>query len=85
MMRRLFTEHPASVDETYFEHLLTASSFSIRMFVASVACLVHALLPFMFVKTGSVAIETLYERMVANRRQYDEGRLATRATARAGR
>ncbi len=85
MIGRLFTEHPASVDETYFEHLRAASSFSIRMFVASLACLVHALLPFLFVRTGSAAIETLYDRMVANRRQFDEGRLAARATARAGR
>lgn len=85
MIARLFTEHPASVDETYFEHLIAASSFSIRMFVASLACLVHALLPFLFVKTGSQAIETLYDRMVANRRQFEEGRLANRATARAGR
>ena len=80
MIGRLFNEHPASVDETYFEHFLTATSFSLRMFFASLACLVHAMLPFLFVRTGSVAIETLYERMVANRRQYDEGRLAARAS-----
>lgn len=78
MIERLFIEHPASVDETYAEHLLTASSFSARMFVASLACLVHAILPFMFVRTGSVAIETLYERMVANRRRFKAGRLAER-------
>lgn len=84
MIARLFTEHPASVDETYFEHLLVATSFSARMFVASLACLVHAVLPFLFVKTGSEAIETLYDRMVANRRRFEEGRLAGRAAARAG-
>jgi hypothetical protein len=80
MIGRLFTEHPASVDETYFEHLLTASSFSVRMLMACLACLVHALLPFLFVRTGSAAIETLYDRMVANRRRFDEGRLAARAS-----
>ena len=81
MIKRLFTEHPASVDETYVEHLFAASSFSIRMFVASLACLVHAVLPFLFVKTGSVAIEELYERMVANRRRFSEGRLDARRAA----
>ena len=81
MIGRLFTEHPASVDETYFEHLCVATSFSIRMFAASLACLVHALLPFLFVRTGSAAIETLYDRMVANRRRFKEGRLAARAMA----
>jgi hypothetical protein len=83
MIERLFTDHPASVDETYIEHLVAASSFSARMFVASLACLVHAILPFMFVKTGSVAIETLYDRMVANRRRFKEGRLAERDALRA--
>lgn len=84
MIGRLFTEHPASVDETYFEHFLVATSFSLRMFTASLACLVHAVLPFLFVKTGSEAIESLYDRMVANRRRFEEGRLAARGTARAG-
>jgi len=32
-------------------------------------CLVHALLPFLFVKTGSRIIMELNERMVANRVQ----------------
>ena len=72
MMKQLFTEHPASVDETYIEHFFVASSFSLRMFFASLACLVHAVLPFMFVKTGSETIETLYGRMVANRRQFEK-------------
>jgi hypothetical protein len=83
MIRRLFNEHPASVDETYVEHFFVASSFSLRMFFASLACLVHAVLPFMFVKTGSETIETLYGRMVANRRQFEEGRLGARDVARA--
>tara|TARA_Y100000588_G_C13875125_1_gene762025 strand:+ start:375 stop:626 length:252 start_codon:yes stop_codon:yes gene_type:complete len=78
MIKRLFTDHPASVDETYFEHFLVATSFSLRMFFASLACLVHAVLPFLFVKTGSEAVESLYGRMVANRRQFEEGRLDAR-------
>ncbi len=53
MMRSLFTEHPASVDETYTEHLGVAFGFSLRMCLGGLACLVHAFLPFLFVKTGS--------------------------------
>ena len=66
---RLFTEHPTSVGESYGEHLLTASGFGLRMVLAGLACMVHALLPFLFVKTGSVQISTLHDRMVANRRR----------------
>ena len=38
-----------------------------RMIVGGLACLVHALLPFLFSKTGSRAIEDLNERMVTRR------------------
>ena len=65
---RLFTEHPASVGETYWTHLLRASWFGVRMLVAGVACLIHAVLPFTFVKTGSQAITELHAAMVTNRR-----------------
>ena len=67
MMIRMLTEHPASVDETYFEHLATALSFGAQMLAAGLACLVHAVLPFAFTKTGSAAIGRLHDRMVANR------------------
>ena len=66
---RLFTDHPASVGESYAEHLATASGFGLRMVLAGLACMVHALLPFLFVKTGSVQISTLHDKMLANRRR----------------
>jgi hypothetical protein len=66
-MFRAFTEHPESVGETYFEHMLSASWFAMTMFVGAVACLLHAILPFAFQKSGSRRIRLLYERMVTNR------------------
>ena len=66
---RLFTDHPESVGESYSEHLVTATGFGTRLVLTGLACLVHALLPFLFVKTGSQQIAALYERMVANRRR----------------
>lgn len=67
--RRLFTDHPDSVGESYAEHLLTAAGFGTRLVLTGCACLIHALLPFLFVKTGSQQIAALYDRMVANRRR----------------
>jgi hypothetical protein len=64
---RLFTHHPASVGESYGIHLLRAGYFGSRMMLAGAACLVHAILPFVFVKTGSRAIAELNSRMVSNR------------------
>jgi hypothetical protein len=67
-LQRLFNEHPASVGEGYWEHLLRASWFGGRMLLAAGACFVHALLPFLFVKTGSKAITELHTAMVTGRR-----------------
>jgi Family of unknown function (DUF6356) len=66
---RAFNEHPASVGETYTEHLAHAGGFGLRMIGAGIACLVHALLPFLFARTGSLAITELNDRMVVNRRR----------------
>ena len=64
---RAFTEHPASVNESYGVHLLRALSFGTRMLLAGAACLVHGVLPFLFVRTGSRAIAELNERMITQR------------------
>ncbi|MEO0688668.1 MAG: DUF6356 family protein [Pseudomonadota bacterium] len=67
-MKRLFVEHPATVGETYFEHLMAASSFGFHMIVGGIACLLHGLFPFLCVKTGSKAVDKLHHRMVTHRR-----------------
>jgi hypothetical protein len=67
-MIRAFSEHPASVGETYTEHMGRAACFGGRMITAGVACLVHALLPFLFVHTGSRTIAELNDRMTTGRR-----------------
>lgn len=67
--RGLFTDHPASVGESYTQHLAAASGFGIRMILAGLACLVHGLLPFLFMRTGSNAIRELHTRMVTHRRR----------------
>ena len=64
---RSFTEHPASVGESYGEHLGRATCFGLRMMFAGLACLVHGVLPFLFERTGSRAIAELNDRMVVNR------------------
>ncbi|HXW75724.1 MAG TPA: DUF6356 family protein [Steroidobacteraceae bacterium] len=68
-LSRAFTEHPASVGESYGEHLARACGFGLRMVCAGIACLVHGVLPFLFQRTGSRAIAELNDRMVVNRRR----------------
>ena len=79
-LKALFCEHPASVDETYTEHMAMAGGFALRLFAAAIVCAVHAVLPFLFVKTGSTMIEELHDRMVTNRRRL-RGAPGAQATA----
>ena len=72
-IQRLFNEHPASVGESYWEHLLRASWFAGKMLMGAGACFVHALLPFLFVRTGSETIQQLHTAMVTHRRVKPEG------------
>ncbi len=67
MLQRLFIDHPASVDETYLQHMGVASSFGWAMAKACCACFVHAIVPGLCVKTGSGIIRDLHDRMVVNR------------------
>lgn len=69
MLRALFVDHPESVGESYGEHFMVALGFGATMVVAGLACIVHALVPGLFVKTGSAAVTQLYDRMVAHRRR----------------
>jgi Family of unknown function (DUF6356) len=62
-----FREHPASVGETYFEHMGVALSFGAALLAAGLACLVHAIFPFLFTTTARVAIQRLHRRVVTHR------------------
>ena len=62
-LKQLFCEHPQSVNETYFEHLLFATGFGFRMIVAALACIVHGIFPFLFKTTGSACIRDLNQHL----------------------
>jgi hypothetical protein len=64
---RLFLAHPRSVGESYLEHQRHAFAFGISLLGAALACLVHAVIPGLFVRTGSEAITRLHDRMVVHR------------------
>jgi hypothetical protein len=68
-LRRLFSAHPSSVGETYLEHGRHALSFGWAMLRGSIACLVHAVFPWLHERTGSQTVIRLHDRMVINRRK----------------
>ncbi|MBK8374201.1 DUF6356 family protein [Sphingorhabdus sp.] len=68
MFRRLFVDHPKSVDENYFEHFAVAAKFGVTMIWGGLCALVHAAVPGWCVTTGSRTIERLNAIMVIQRR-----------------
>lgn len=64
---QMFTDHPRSVGETYFQHMAVAADFGVRMFTGALCCLLHAAFPFLFERTASAIITELHDRMVTNR------------------
>jgi hypothetical protein len=68
-MKRLFTAHPATVGETYVQHMGQAFGFAATMLGAACACFLHGLFPWLFVSTGSRTIATLHDRMIRHRQR----------------
>ncbi|HAF69552.1 MAG TPA: hypothetical protein DCL16_10560 [Acidimicrobiaceae bacterium] len=67
-----FTEHPSSVGESYGEHFRVASHFSKELLFAGMACAVHAILPKLFMTTGSSKVRQLHSEMTQGMRSQVE-------------
>lgn len=63
LMQQIFTNHPRSVDETYFQHMRFAGWFGSRLLLAGGAAMVHAVIPCMFEKTASRMIGEMHARL----------------------
>ena len=51
--KKLFTDHPNEMDESYIEHLICASMYGVRMVFAGFAAIIHSIFPFLFQTTAS--------------------------------
>lgn len=63
LMGRLFTDHPASVDESYLGHMRFALTFAFWLAMAAGAALVHALVPALCETTASRIIQQLHAKI----------------------
>ena len=68
LFERFFLEHPHALGESYWEHQRHALYFGTSMVAAGIACVVHALVPALFVRTGSATIRRLYDHLIATKR-----------------
>jgi hypothetical protein len=67
MLKKLFLDHPASLGESYGEHLREASRFGLAMVGGGLACMVHALVPALFETRGSDTVAQLHDKLVRKR------------------
>lgn len=65
LFARLFTAHPATVDETYWGHMRFALGFAFWLSVAACAAVIHALIPALCETTASRILTRLSNRMAA--------------------
>lgn len=63
LVSKIFTDHPSSVEESYFEHMAFASRFAFTLVAAAGAALVHAFIPCLFEKTAGNLIRKMYARI----------------------
>ena len=68
MFKRLFVDHPKSVDENYVEHFGVASRFGFEMIWGGIKALVHAVIPGLCITSGSDTVKRLHSIMVEQRR-----------------
>lgn len=66
--KNLFTKHPHSIGETYFEHLFKAALFSMRLFLAATCCLIHSILPFLFKDSATDCIIKMVKELSQGKR-----------------
>ena len=58
-----FTKHPHDIGESYGSHFRHAAWFGLTMLAGGAAALVHAVLPFVFVQTGSRTMAKLQRNL----------------------
>jgi hypothetical protein len=63
----LFLKHPRAVGEGYFEHQQRAFGFAAALLGAGLACLVHGLLPNLFVTRASDTVQQLNDTLARRR------------------
>ena len=64
----LFVAHPRSVNEDYLAHAGVALRFSVLLFRAGLAALVHAIIPALLETSASATIKILHREMTERSR-----------------
>ena len=56
-----FMRHPREVGENYCQHLMRASAAGVKLIAGGLACMVHAVFPFLFEHAASDTVRELHQ------------------------
>ena len=62
-MKKLFTEHPKSVDQTYFEHAKFSLCLALHGFIVMLAGFFHAIFPFILKDAASKTVHNCADKI----------------------
>jgi|APSaa5957512535_1039671.scaffolds.fasta_scaffold759456_1 hypothetical protein len=63
VLKERLARHLRYIEMSYIEHLIRAMRFSMLLFLASIVCLIHSIIPFVLEKSASSIIKKLYREM----------------------
>ena len=63
VVTRVFTAHPATVGESYLQHLRFAAGTGLSLLAAGLAAIAHGVVPCLFESTSSTTVLRLAQRM----------------------
>lgn len=84
-LRKAFIDHPASVDETYFEHFRVSLHYARELAGASAKAMLHAFVPGLCCTSASDKIKQLHHEVTTGPRaeMADTARAAARSSMQA--
>lgn len=68
LIKKAFLDHPASVEETYFEHARVAGRYGKELAKASLMAFVHAVVPGLCCTSASDTIKSLHGELMVGAR-----------------
>lgn len=70
-------QHLKDIDETYLEHARFAGCVAFKLMLGSLALFVHAVLPWLFVTTGSDTVRSVNQILQERREKAEKSKSGT--------
>jgi len=78
LMKNLFIQHPSEVGETYWQHARFALWIGLKLWLLSLAAVIHAIFPFLCKETTSEGVREIHWRCMARRLRQQNAEVSQR-------